>query len=487
MTSSLEEILKESLTYGVPVVTEPDGAAPAVPAAPGGAPGGGSIDAFIAAAFRRYLGQAPDSVKPEALLGLLSRRFMPAGSGEHLTYVPRSSWIAGGGPVNPDALSGAGKVLAAYAGQTLATARQTASDLQPLLPAPDLEAIDGARTAVLADLDALLADVSQDDVVPETVDFDFTQLGFTAPGQGVDAPTIGRHLGELRDRLGLSADNVRVLRDEQQVFAFEILVQSLDALFGVWQTARGAFSLDESQAGVFLSAQLDLLDRWRQIALYRLDRIATTLGQLGLPAEAVELAADGGARIFLSQLMAWARDVLERGLPGPIDGDELGVDEVADWGARVAKLAAAFAAAQASPGVAPPGDLRWARFQAMLGDFVAALNQLTNVAAAAERRQPTLAACTVQPAVGGQPVTILAYGTRFERGTGLQVAVQGADPVAGETVYVSDTLLVGRFAGLDLSRRGQQLQAVDGNGASDPIPLPVLANAVPEIARKESK
>ncbi len=378
----LAGIVRDALTFGVPVITE-DGGGPAPEVAPTGAAAAGNR---IDNSFKLYLGRPVRRIKPGDLPDLLNRAFTETLVRGHYEYSPRrrlavGSLAAGGAAVAPE-LSGAGAVVYTYAQSALTQCKEKLAAFEPLIEVEE-EPLETLRSVANADLDDLLETLATEDILPERVDLAFAKLGVDASTR--PAGVMGA-LGQIRDRFGLLVDNVRTVRDEVQVTEFALMIDLLASLRRTWDTNRQFFTTRDAKAS--LGRKIWLLERWQGIAMERAEAVNAVLQQSGLDAASIELkltfddpttGKPKKTQMFFSDLMAWTQTMLQEGLGMPAESDEIGRDEAISFEHTIREVHALVAAAAADTGVVQlggvglPTEYRWYRIRVSLNDLANAL------------------------------------------------------------------------------------------------------------------
>ena len=193
-----KEIVKDALTFGVPVITEDGGGAAAVEVTPTGAP---AVGRRIDAAFKSYLGKSTRTLRPDTLPELLSRAFTETEVRGHYEYSARrrplmgSAGAAAGTTVAPE-LTGAAAVVYSYALSTVTQCKEKLAGFEPLIEVEE-EPLDTIRDVANADLDDLVSALATDDIVPERVDLAFAKLGVDASTKSAG---VRGDLALVRDR-----------------------------------------------------------------------------------------------------------------------------------------------------------------------------------------------------------------------------------------------------------------------------------------------
>jgi hypothetical protein len=136
---------------------------------------------------------------------------------------------------------------------------------------------------------------------------DSTQLPLALPGTTVD--DIPGQLGAMRDRFGLTDDNVNTVEEEQVRTAFLTLVDLIVDLQRSWEQQRIAFGNDLGRG--FLGTELVLINRLMAAAAEQVDELEAVLeSALVSSAERQTITLDTRTRLTLDGLLGWMRSFL---------------------------------------------------------------------------------------------------------------------------------------------------------------------------------
>jgi hypothetical protein len=133
------------------------------------------------------------------------------------------------------------------------------------------------------------------------------EVQLAPPGTTVD--DIPGQLGALRDRFGLTDDNVNTVEEEQVRTSFLTLVDLVVDLQDSWGKQRKAFS-NEAGRG-FLGTELVLINRLMAAAAEQVDELEAVLDSaLVSSAERQTVVLDNRTRLTLDGLLTWMRAFL---------------------------------------------------------------------------------------------------------------------------------------------------------------------------------
>lgn len=145
-------------------------------------------------------------------------------------------------------------------------------------------------------------------------------------GKANSLDTLGGHLGELQEELGLEPDNVNTVDEEQNLTRFGVSVDYLIDLRRSWDAQRNFF--DRSGQGVFLGTQLVLIGRALTVIAESVQEVYYTMNSVFMGAaerQATQLHLSGGP-LLVSELLGWAEHVAaEEGHRLIRDGGKAGV------------------------------------------------------------------------------------------------------------------------------------------------------------------
>jgi hypothetical protein len=133
------------------------------------------------------------------------------------------------------------------------------------------------------------------------------QVPLAPPGTTVD--DIPGQLGALRDRFGLTDDNVNTVDEEKVRTAFLTLVDLIVDLQQSWERQRVAFGDDIGRG--FLGTELVLISRLMAASVEQVDELEAVLGSaLVSSAERQTIELDRRTRLTLDGLLRWTRTFL---------------------------------------------------------------------------------------------------------------------------------------------------------------------------------
>jgi len=137
----------------------------------------------------------------------------------------------------------------------------------------------------------------------------FGRLPVDLAPPGETADDIPGQLGALRDRFGLTDDNVNTVDEENVRTAFVTLVDLVVDLQGSWERQRLAFSSDIGRG--FLGTELVLINRLMAASAEQVDELEAVLeSALVSAAERQTIELDKRTRLTLDGLLRWMRTFL---------------------------------------------------------------------------------------------------------------------------------------------------------------------------------
>ena len=140
-----------------------------------------------------------------------------------------------------------------------------------------------------------------------TADTRSREIQLAPPGTTVD--DIPGQLGALRDRFGLTDDNVNTVEEEQIRTSFLTLVDLVADLQNAWGRQREAFGDDVGRG--FLGTELVLINRLMAAAAEQVDELESVLDSaLVSSAERQTVVLKGDTRLTLDGLLTWMRAFL---------------------------------------------------------------------------------------------------------------------------------------------------------------------------------
>jgi hypothetical protein len=138
------------------------------------------------------------------------------------------------------------------------------------------------------------------------------EIQLAPPGTTVD--DIPGQLGALRDRFGLTDDNVNTVEEEQVRTSFLTLVDLVVDLQDSWSKQREAFGDDAGRG--FLGTELVLINRLMAAAAEQVDELEAVLDSaLVSSAERQTVLLDKRTRLTLDGLLTWMRAFLTKDGP----------------------------------------------------------------------------------------------------------------------------------------------------------------------------
>jgi hypothetical protein len=133
------------------------------------------------------------------------------------------------------------------------------------------------------------------------------QTPLALPGTTVD--DIPGQLGAMRDRFGLTDDNVNTVDEEKIRTSFLTLVDLIVDLQRSWGDQRDAFGNDVGRG--FLGTELVVINRLMAASVEQVDELEAVLGSaLVSSAERQTIILDDRTRLTLDGLLGWARTFL---------------------------------------------------------------------------------------------------------------------------------------------------------------------------------
>jgi hypothetical protein len=509
--------LDDLQTY--PILTEEVSIPSGAPIPAGAAGGGAALGQTAAQAIRDVLGWKPRTTDPKGFVAALGQSFTGTEVEGHTewTWTPRSYAVQ----VQADlgAVTGAQASIYTRAKAAVDQALPLLDGLTPLIvdvPPEDQESI---RAIVREELPQLVAELG---VVGgpriQRVDEFFALLLFP-PGQAIKLDDLLRHpelvggqLGELRDRFGLTPDNVNTIADEQNLTNFLILVDYVTTLYATWVSQKPYFSRTPAK-GVepFFGTQLVLLSRSLAVVAESVQEVTFALDSVFLGAaerQAILLVFRDHSSLFVAELLDWVDRVATVEGPALIqDGGKDGVTafvptlkKLREYAREAAAIARGSGPVQAAgeeevvrvqrgaapaprdcpPPVTIPPGFHTPRVIRALEELAKQLDEAVSFAQPVQRTAAPVVtgvspATVGSPAQGnqGQKITLFVAGSNFARGAG--VALQPPGPVAGPYQSGSATLLSASLLTVDLtlpSKLGPYKVVVtnpDGRSSTQPV------------------
>jgi len=306
------------------------------------------------------------------------------------------TWQQRGYAVQADmgALAGAQASIYARAKSALDQIMPLLAGLTPLNPAlfppQDLEAI---RTVITTELQELVSELAlQGGPRIQRVDQLFQLLtGERTGSKNLNPDVVQGNLGTLRDRFGLTVDEIDTVNEERIVTNFRIVVEQVLSLQASWSRDRGLLApLDPNAAFgtvlIWLSRSLEAVCESVADLTFALDSVFVDAAQR----QVIELKFPGEEALLLSDLLDWV-DRASRD-EGPRIIQDAGKDGVFAFAPVLRRLRdlirATRHAARHDSGL--PHGLRTPRVERALQVLVAQLNEATELASSVRRDAPPL-------------------------------------------------------------------------------------------------
>jgi len=302
----------------------------------------------VETAIRNVLGWRPRTQDPKAFVAALNAVFQLSTVEGHreATYVPRGYAIqADLGGVTGGQASLYTRAQAAHGQIT-----RILDALKPLRPDADPEDCEAYRTLVRDSVGQLVSELgTPGGPRVELIDSAFGVLtgyqpggtpGYSASGQpapsksfafrpaagasalpgvplappGTTADDVPGQLGALRDRFGLTDDNVNTVDEEVMRTSFLTLVDLIVDLQNSWDQQRVAFGSDVGRG--FLGTELVLINRLLAAAAEQVDEVEAVLDSaLVSAAERQTIILDTRTRLTLDGYLSWLRTFLTKDAP----------------------------------------------------------------------------------------------------------------------------------------------------------------------------
>jgi hypothetical protein len=354
------------------------------------------------------------------------------------------TWQQRGYAVQADmgALAGAQASIHARAKSALDQILPLLAGLTPLNPAlyppQDLEAI---RTVINSELQELVGELALDGGPRiQRVDQLFHLLtGDQTGSRNLNPDVVGGNLGTLRDRFGLTVDEIDTVEEERVVTNFRIVVEQVLSLQASWSADRGLLTPFDPRAAfgtvlIWLSRSLEAVVDSVNDLTFAMDSVFVDAAQR----QVIELRLPGEGKLFLSDLLDWvlraARD------EGPRIITDAGKDGVFAFAPVLRKLSQLV---EATRGAAQrerrlPDGLRTPRVDRALQVLVAQLGEATLLAGQIRSDTP--------PDIAAAPVFDLATNTEVTLATlsgrpaSIQVNIRGSNfrPNASAVLIAQD-------------------------------------------------
>jgi hypothetical protein len=428
--SAVREAFTDLAAY--PVLTE-EVSTTGVPApAAGGTSGGGgaAYAQVVDQAMRDVLGWRPGgdlSGFQAALTGAFQLREVEG----HTEW----TWQQRGYAVQADmgALTGAQAAIYARAKSALDQILPLLAGLTPLNPAlfppQDLEAI---RTVINAELQELVSELAlQGGPRIQRVDQLFQLLTGEKPGsKNLNPDVVQGNLGTLRDRFGLTADEIDTVDEERIVTNFRIVVEQVLSLQATWGNDRGLLAPLDPRASfgtvlIWLSRSLEAVCESVGDLNFALDSVFVDAAQR----QVLELKFPGEEALLLSDLLDWVERASRDEGPRIIqDAGKDGVFAFAPVLRRLRDLIRATRhAARHDSGL--PHGMRTPRVDRALQVLVAQLTEATDLAGQVRRdTAPSITFTYSYLDEQGQLVVDLA-GSNFRRNATAFLFVQDREDI----------------------------------------------------------
>jgi len=304
------------------------------------------------------------------------------------------AWQQRGYSVQADmgALTGAQASIYARAKSALDQILPLLAGLTPLNPAlfppQDLEAI---RTVVTAELQDLVSELA----LPggpriQRVDQFFQLLtGERAGARNLNPDVVQGNLGTLRDRFGLTVDEIDTVDEERIVTNFRIVVEQVLSLQASWSRDRGLLTPLDPRASfgtvlIWLSRSLEAVCESVADLTFALDSVFVDAAQR----QVIELNFPNEKTLLLSDLLDWVERATRD--EGPRIIQDAGKDGVFAFAPVLRKLRDLIRATRhaARHDFGLPHGMRTPRVDRALQVLVAQLNEATQLAGAVRSDAP---------------------------------------------------------------------------------------------------
>jgi hypothetical protein len=328
-----------------------------------------------------------------------------------------------------------------------------------LYPPQDLETI---RTIVAAELTELVSELGLDGGPRiQRVDQLFDQLlGASANPPDMDPDEVGGQLGTLRDRFGLTVDEVKTLDEERILTNFRVVVDQVLALNASWRTDRDLFSRDVfsgKASQTSFGTTLIWLSRSLEAVIESVDDLNFALNSVFVDAaqrQVIELRFRENQEppMILSDLLDWVvRTCRDEGPRMIQDAGKDGVVAVSRVLQKLRRLVRETIQLSNSDRALPAG-LRTPRVTRAFQVLAKQLQEATNLATSVRRDEaPEITAAWVQDASQPGQVVIHLLGSNFQTGASAVFRPQnwaGLGPQRAQpTEVVQPNLAVALFTG----------------------------------------
>lgn len=427
-----------------PVLTEEISTiGPPAPAPGGGGRGTGDYGQVVGQVVRDVLGWRPGadvSGFQAALTGAFKLREVEG----HTEW----TWQQRGYAVQADmgALTGAQASIYARAKSALDQILPLLAGLTPLNPAlfppQDLEAI---RTVITTELQELVSELAlQGGPRIQRVDQLFELLtGERTGSRNLNPDVVQGNLGTLRERFGLTVDEIDTVDEERIVTNFRIVLEQVLSLQASWSTDRGLLAPLDPRASfgtvlIWLSRSLEAVCESVADLNFALDSVFVDAAQR----QVIELKFPGEETLLLSDLLDWVDRASRDEGPRIIqDAGKDGVFAFAPVLRRLRDLIRETRRAARHGGGLPQG-MRTPRVDRALQVLVDQLNEATDLASSVRRDAPPVIEAALVFEAGlarsasrsGQPLPTLE--NLPGRPAAIQVDILGANFRAGASAVL---------------------------------------------------
>ena len=472
-SSAADPLVREDLTdlASYPVLTEEITTTGAPAPADGGRPGTGYGQA-VEQVMRDVLGWRP-SADVGGFQAALAGAFQLKEVEGHTEW----KWQQRGYAVQADmgALTGAQASIYARAKSALEQIQPLLAGLTPLNPAlyppQDLETI---RTVVTAELTELVSELGiEGGPRIQRVDQLFDELlGPSGNPPNMDPDRVRGQIGLLRDRFGLTVDQVKTLDEERIVTNFRVVVDQALALNASWRTDRDLFSRDvfsgkASQTSfgttlIWLSRSLEAVSESVDDLNFALDSVFVDAaqrqvielrfghGSAGVRSGLPSPGRPGEVPIILSDLLDWVvRACRDEGPRMIQDAGKDGVVAFSRVLRELQKLVRGTIQLSLTDRRLPDG-LRTPRVKRAFQVLAKQLREAANLASSVRRDEaPEITAAFPQPATGraGSQVPVHLFGHNFGTGASAVFRSGSTERPAQQTEVVQPNFAVALFSG----------------------------------------
>ncbi len=430
-SSQTREAFTDLAAY--PVLTEEVSTTGIPGPAPGG-PGTASADygQVVDQAMRDVLGWRP-STDVAGFQAALTGAFQLQQVEGHTQW----TWQQRGYAVQADmgALTGAQASIYARAKSALDQIQPLLSGLTPLNPAlfppQDLEAI---RTVITAELQELVTELA----LPggpriQRVDQLFHLLtGNRVGSRNLNPDAVQGNLGTLRDRFGLTVDEIDTVDEERIVTNFRIVVEQVLSLQASWSTDRGMLTPFDPRASfgtvlIWLSRSLEAVCESVSDLTFALDSVFVDAAQR----QVIELKFPGEKALLLSDLLDWVQRA--SGEEGPRIIQDAGKDGVFAFAPVLLRLSGLISSTRqaAQQDTNLPAGMGTPRVDRALQVLVSQLDEAANLAGQVNRDAPPQieGALVYPPDVSVVPGSSVSYSLNTLPGkpASIQVGILGGN------------------------------------------------------------